>query len=114
MPQYSIFGEGQHDNYHRCRRRHRLQSFVMIKETERCNQISNGWPEKFTKITLLTVTVLFLFALFNLILDAPRMYPFFTFVKCFYGCQNAFYSESYKSSTEKNKNVVARTSPILE
>ncbi len=68
----------------------------------------------FKKITLLTVTVLFLFALFNLILNAPRMYPFFTFIKCFFECQNAFYSESGQSSIGMNKNVVAGTSPILE
>jgi hypothetical protein len=36
-------------------------------------QISNGCLEIFKKIiTLLTVTVLFLFTFFNLILDAPR------------------------------------------
>ncbi len=38
-----------------------------------CKQISNGRFEIFKKIvTLLTVTVLFLFTFFNLILDAPR------------------------------------------
>jgi hypothetical protein len=38
--------------------------------------ISNGCLEIFYKIiTLLTVTVLFLFTFFNLILDAPRTLP---------------------------------------
>ncbi len=40
---------------------------------QHCKQISNGCLEIFKKIiTLLTVTVLFLFTFFNLILDAPR------------------------------------------
>ncbi len=40
---------------------------------QQCNQISNGCLEIFKKIiTLLTVTILFLFTFFNLILDAPR------------------------------------------
>ncbi len=39
-----------------------------------CKQISHGCLEIFKKIiTLLTVTVLFLFTFFNLILDAPRI-----------------------------------------
>ncbi len=41
---------------------------------QQCNQISNGCLEIFKKIiTLLTLTVLFLFIFFNLILDAPRI-----------------------------------------
>jgi hypothetical protein len=39
-------GRGQH-NYHRCRRRHHHQSFVMMKT--KCNQISNGCLEKLKK-----------------------------------------------------------------
>ncbi len=40
---------------------------------QQCNQISNGCLEIFKKIiTLLTLTVLFLFTFFYLILDAPR------------------------------------------
>ena len=40
---------------------------------QHCKQISNGRLEIFKKIiTLLTVTVLFLFTFLNLILDAPR------------------------------------------
>ena len=43
---------------------------------QQCNQISNGCLEIFKKIiTLLTLTVLFLFTFFNLILDAPRRFP---------------------------------------
>jgi hypothetical protein len=54
-----------------CRRRHRLQSFVMMKTTN--SVISNGGLEKFQKkICLLALAILFLFAFFNLILDAPR------------------------------------------
>ena len=42
---------------------------------QHCKQISNGHLEIFKKIiTLLTVTVLFLFTFFNLILDAPRIF----------------------------------------
>jgi hypothetical protein len=42
---------------------------------QQCNQISSGCLEIFKKIiTLLTLTVLFLFTFFNLILDAPRTY----------------------------------------
>jgi hypothetical protein len=42
---------------------------------QQCKQISNGRLEIFNKIfTLLTVTVLFLFTFFNLILDVPRRY----------------------------------------
>jgi hypothetical protein len=41
---------------------------------QHCKQISNGCLKTFKKIiTLLTVTVLFLFTFFNLILDAPRL-----------------------------------------
>ncbi len=43
---------------------------------QHCKQISSGCLEIFKKIiTLLTVTVLFLFTFFNLILDAPRKLP---------------------------------------
>jgi hypothetical protein len=42
---------------------------------QQCKQIRNGRLEIFKKIiTPLTVTVLFLFTFFNLILDAPRTY----------------------------------------
>jgi hypothetical protein len=41
-------GRGQ-QNYHRCHHRHHLQSFVMMKTTVYCNQISNGCLEKFQK-----------------------------------------------------------------
>ncbi len=42
---------------------------------QQCTQISNWCLEIFKKIiTLLTVTVLFLFTFFNLILDAPRSF----------------------------------------
>ena len=51
---------------------------------QHCKQISNGCLEIFKKIiTLLTLTVLFLFTFFTLILDAPHMfskfrtYPYF-------------------------------------
>jgi hypothetical protein len=40
---------------------------------QQCNQISNRCLEMFKKIiTLLIVTILFLFTFFNLILDAPH------------------------------------------
>jgi hypothetical protein len=42
---------------------------------QQCNQISNGCLEIFKKIiTLLTVTILFLFTFFSFILDATRTY----------------------------------------
>jgi hypothetical protein len=42
---------------------------------QQCNQINNGCLEIFKKIiTLLTVTLLFLFTFFSLILNAPRTY----------------------------------------
>ncbi len=42
---------------------------------QQCNQISNGCLEIFKKIiTLPSVTILFLFTFFNLILDAPHTY----------------------------------------
>ncbi len=47
---------------------------VLYWRRQHCKQISNGRLELFKKIiTLLTVTVLFLFTFFNLILDAPRI-----------------------------------------
>jgi hypothetical protein len=62
-------GRGQH-NYRRCRSRHHLQSYVMMKTT--VYQISNGCLEKFQNIALLAVAILFLSTFLNLILDAPR------------------------------------------
>ncbi len=48
-----------------------------VSKTQQCNQISNECLEIFkTIITLLTLTVLFLFTFFNLILDAPRTLDF--------------------------------------
>ncbi len=48
---------------------------------QQCKHISNGRLEIFKKIiTLLTVTVLFLFTFFNLILDAPGSTPFYKFI----------------------------------
>jgi hypothetical protein len=57
-------GRGGQHNYCRCRHRHHLRK-------QQCNQISNELRNS-KKITLQTVAVLFLFAFFNLILDAPR------------------------------------------
>jgi hypothetical protein len=63
-----MLGRGQH-NY----RRHRHRFRVLYWWRQQSNQISNGWLEIFKKvITLLTVTIIFLFTFFNLILDAPR------------------------------------------
>ncbi len=58
---------GQH-NYRRCRRRHRLQSSVMMKTTFNHQQ----WMP--WEISLLAVAIIFLFTFFNLILDVPRTY----------------------------------------
>jgi hypothetical protein len=44
---------------------------IATADKENSVQISNGCLEIFKKNTLLTVTVLFLFIFFNLILDAP-------------------------------------------
>jgi hypothetical protein len=39
---------------------------------QQCNQISNGCLEKFQKISLLAVAILFSYTFFNLIWDATR------------------------------------------
>ncbi len=64
-------GRGQH-NYHRCRRRHCLQSFEMMIIT--VNQISN-WTLRNSKKNLPPSCSRSLFIhIFNFILDAPRRF----------------------------------------
>jgi hypothetical protein len=66
-------GWGQ-QHYRRCRCRHRLQSF----NDEKNDLIRSAMDalRNSKKISLLAVAILFLFTFFNLILDAPRSWPF--------------------------------------
>jgi hypothetical protein len=78
-----ILGRGQH-NYRRVATAFRVKYWWR----QQCNQISNGCLEIFKKIiTLPSVTVLFLFTFFNLILDSPRK---FKLVNCICRLINVF------------------------
>jgi hypothetical protein len=78
---------------------------------KQCNQISNGCLEKFQKISLLAVAIMFLFTFFNLILDAPRIY-----VLCgqyFVECENTWiWSGSGGSCSVGSRLAASSCKPI--
>ncbi len=80
---------------------------VLYWRREQCKQISNGCLEIFKRIiTLLNVTILFLFTFFNLILDAPRRWVL--------GCALTFASEAkFEIEAKISFRLEAKKKPVF-